>query len=77
MTEKSTLVGMPDREMRHRLKAHRQSKQGEDHLPIRPRAARYSGKENQSGWNHVLVISSPSLELFYARDGLFLSRRTY
>ena len=52
MTEKSTRIGKPNREVHHRLKVHRRSKCGEDHLPIRPRAARYSGKENQSGWNH-------------------------
>ena len=54
MTEKSTLSERPDREVCHRLKAHRLSIPGEDHLLIRPRAARYSGKENQAGWNHGL-----------------------
>ena len=76
MTEKSTHPGKPDREVRHRLKAHRRSKDGEDHLPIRPRAARYSGKENQSGWNHVHEFM-PVPRANNARDGLFLSRRTH
>ena len=78
MKEKSTRAGTSDREMRHRLKAHRRSIPGEDHLPIRPRAARYSGKENQSGRNHVQTSSvfqtiCPSLEILTRGMGFFFT----
>lgn len=78
MTEKSTRSERPDREMHPRLKVHRLSISGEDRLPIRPRAARYSGKENQSGWNHVQTSSvfqtiCPSLEILTRGMGFFFT----